>query len=156
MSTNKTPAWISHSVPQTQFDYNPVGVNQDDRPTLGPRKVTAPRRVSHALWKWWILEIVCVLIGTAALIALIIVLRRYDGKPVKLWPWSITPNSLVAVFTTLIKVMAMLPVADCIGQLKWVWFTRGKGRPLADMETFDSASRGILGSISLLWRLRFM
>ena len=38
-----------------------------------------------------------------------------------------------------------------LGQLKWRWFR--EGRPLHDVAQYDSASRGPLGSTSLLWRL---
>ena len=37
------------------------------------------------------------------------------------------------------------------GQLKWRWFR--KDRPLDDVAQYDSASRGPLGSTTLLWRL---
>jgi len=47
----------------------------------------------------------------------------------------------------------MTPVAECISQLKWNWFE--KERPLADFETFDKASRGVLGSIYLLGLLKW-
>jgi len=40
-----------------------------------------------------------------------------------------------------------------LGQLKWVWFAEEE-RQLADLETFDNATRGLTGSAKLLWRLR--
>jgi hypothetical protein len=46
-----------------------------------------------------------------------------------------------------------MPVAECINQLTWVWFGH-KARPLEDAVYYDSASRGPLGSLKLLFRLR--
>ncbi len=40
-----------------------------------------------------------------------------------------------------------------LGQLKWVWFAEEE-RQLADLETFDNATRGLSGSAKLLWKLR--
>jgi hypothetical protein len=37
--------------------------------------------------------------------------------------------------------------------LKWVWFAK-RARPLSDLKVFDNASRGIYGSVELVWALR--
>jgi len=47
----------------------------------------------------------------------------------------------------------MITVAACISQLCWVWFN-GKARPLQDVCYYDAASRGPLGSLLLLYRLK--
>lgn len=48
----------------------------------------------------------------------------------------------------------MIPVSTAISQTQWVWFSQGKPKPLYDLHLFDQASRGALGSLVLLWRLR--
>lgn len=46
----------------------------------------------------------------------------------------------------------LLIVTKAISQLKWVWFRTEK--KLADLETFDRASRGPWGAIKLSFTLR--
>ena len=46
----------------------------------------------------------------------------------------------------------MVSVTACISQLKWIRFkTTRSGRRLAEFSTIDSASRGITGSVKLLF-----
>jgi len=84
---------------------------------------------------------------------IIVVLRACDGKALPELPFHITLNSFIAFFTSLTKAAFMNPVAECISQLKWNWFEQE--RPLSDFETFDKASRGVLGSVFLLNLLKW-
>ena len=47
----------------------------------------------------------------------------------------------------------MIPVIECISQLKWLWFA-DRYKTLADFDRFDRASRGSWGSFLLLTFLR--
>ncbi|KAK0123470.1 hypothetical protein ONS96_010453 [Cadophora gregata f. sp. sojae] len=101
-------------------------------------------------WKWELLS----LVGTImALVAIVIVLNHYNGKPSPKWPYEITLNTLVSVFSTLLKALMMMAVAECISQLKWIWFK--DPRSLTDLTTFENASRGPWGSAQLLFTLKF-
>ncbi|KAH7314336.1 hypothetical protein BKA65DRAFT_516622 [Rhexocercosporidium sp. MPI-PUGE-AT-0058] len=101
-------------------------------------------------WKWELLSLVGM---TMSLVAIILLLNHYDGKPSPLWPYEITLNTLVSIFSTLLKALMMMAVAECISQLKWIWFK--SPRSLADLTTFEEASRGPWGSTQLLFTLRF-
>lgn len=46
----------------------------------------------------------------------------------------------------------MLPVSTALSQFKFTWFK--KPRPLYDFYVFDQASRGLLGSMRMLYRVR--
>ncbi|UPK97178.1 hypothetical protein LCI18_008113 [Fusarium solani-melongenae] len=81
---------------------------------------------------------------------IIVVLAHFDQKGLPDWPLSITLNSFLAFFTTLIKATFMLPVSTAISQMKWSWFLQD--RPIYDFHIIDQASRGLLGSFMLLWR----
>ena len=48
-----------------------------------------------------------------SLVAIVIVLNHYDGKPSPKWPYEITLNTLVSVFSTLLKALMMMAVAEC-------------------------------------------
>lgn len=67
------------------------------------------------------------------------------------WPFSITINSLISVFATISQMAMMMPVVECISQLKWLWFVRKQ--KLADFDAFDEASRGPTGSLMLLGKI---
>ena len=77
-----------------------------------------------------------------------IILLRFNGRPLTDWPFSITLNTFISLLATLARAALALPIAESISQLKWVWFQRS--HRLLDVQAFDSASRGPLGSLSLL------
>jgi len=59
---------------------------------------------------------------------------------------------LVAVYFIVIKAAMVYVLSEGLGQLKWDWF--GRARPLHHLKTYDDASRGPWGALTLLWRLR--
>lgn len=64
-----------------------------------------------------------------------------------------TLNTFLAFFTTFTKAAFMNPVVESISQWKWNWFS--DDHALVDFDTFDRASRGVLGSILLLKLLKW-
>lgn len=105
----------------------------------------------------WLLEISCAVLGVLLIIALALVLRAYDKKPVPQFGTafgsSLTLNTVVAVIVAGTRAALLLPVAACVSQLKWQWMA-SKYRNLTDMATFDNASRGIVGGFTLLWKTK--
>jgi hypothetical protein len=57
------------------------------------------------------------------------------------------------VFATVWQIAIGAAISPAIFQLSYVWFTRK--RPLNDLEVFDNASRGIFGSLQMIWLQRF-
>ncbi|KAJ9615757.1 hypothetical protein H2200_001834 [Cladophialophora chaetospira] len=102
---------------------------------------------------WWLLEILGALLSLLCLAAMIVVLTLYKEKPLSHWNLPIRINSLISLFASLAKAAILLPIAACIGQLKWRHFAT-RGRQLNDFQTFDSASRGPLGALELIIRLK--
>jgi uncharacterized protein DUF3176 len=99
------------------------------------------------------------LVGSGlALVAIAVVMKYFDGKKLPDWhAWGdfhFTINSLLAIIYTFGLTCAMIPISGGLSQLKYIWFVE-KDRSLADLDTFDAATRGKLGSVKLLWRLRF-
>ena len=85
--------------------------------------------------------------------SVIIILSVTQNKPLSHWKFPIQPNSLVSVFSTLSNFAMLLGVSEGISQLKWIYFQERRHR-LFDLQVFDEASRGPLGSFRLLWMLK--
>lgn len=103
---------------------------------------------------WWGNEFLSCLVSLLATIAIIIILRVYENKPLSDGPQSITLNSLLAIFITIADVGLLLLLSEALSQMKWVWF-KEDARPVQDFEKFDQASRGPIGAMKLLKYLKF-
>jgi hypothetical protein len=89
------------------------------------------------------------------MIAIVVVLAlRIDGKPRRSWTLPLAPNTVIALFSTLSKSAILLVITACISQLKWIYFGR-RGHRVMDLQIFDDASRGPIGAISLIMRIRW-
>jgi len=98
----------------------------------------------------WVLEVSSlggVFVTFAGLVALLAV---FDGRPIFDWK-SITLNTIVSTLSLILRAFLLYPIAECIGQWKWILFSRSK-RSLKDFERIDSASRGPLGCLCLSWQ----
>ncbi|KAF2683665.1 hypothetical protein K458DRAFT_431890 [Lentithecium fluviatile CBS 122367] len=84
-----------------------------------------------------------------ALLAIIITLRVHEHKPLPHWPYGISINALLAIFTVVLKASAGLTLAQSISHLKWMSLSRP--RSLRSFQYHDDASRGPWGSVQLLW-----
>lgn len=104
---------------------------------------------------WWP-EFAAILGSLVLIAATVILLREIDGAPLEKWniPWHIKPNTLVSILVTLCRLFLVLVLAEGISQLKWVYFQQ-RSHTLSDFQTFDTASRGALGSLRLLWSIRW-
>lgn len=111
-------------------------------------------------WKW---EIAGVVGSALALMGIIIFASHYDDGPTPSWSmtvqkydktFTVTMNSILSLLSTIAKICVLIPVTKGLGQLKWVWFAKQE-RSLKDIETFESASRGLTGSALLMWKLKF-
>ena len=93
----------------------------------------------------------CALVGCfAALAGIVSLLAAFDGKSVFEWN-GVTLNAIISILAVSMKAFLLFSVAECVGQWKWIVFSRGK-RMLMDFELIDMASRGPMGALSLVWR----
>lgn len=118
------------------------------KPALQPQPTHIKER--HAVFKNWILEVCSVVLAIGLIAAIISILAHFNGQTVPDWPLTINLNTLIALLATLSRALILLVVAEIIGQTKWSWFSR-QPRPMNALQRFDSASRGLLGSMSLLF-----
>jgi hypothetical protein len=114
------------------------------------KKTWKLRNLTSRFWLWE---------SSACLLSLVLLglichnLMSIHNKPTHHWTWPWNVTSVLALAVTIMKAAMIVPVASALGQLKWHWFRKYQG--LKGMELFDEASRGPLGSIRLLFALRF-
>lgn len=109
---------------------------QGQNPSKTHENHTSDNHVQQ-LWLWEISSLIIAILAFTAIVITLVLLR---DRPLPKWPSAITINALIAVFTAILKACLMMPIAECIGQLKWLWYQ--KSRPLSHIEQWDLASRG--------------
>ncbi|KAL2064485.1 hypothetical protein VTL71DRAFT_4979 [Oculimacula yallundae] len=120
------------------------------KPTYHVSENNSPSWISKLIRDWWTLEILAWVVALGSMAVMVYFLKMYDQKPQSDWPFPITVNAFLQIFTTTLRGAILVPVAQSISQLKWTWFLRSN-RPLEDFATFEEASRGIWGSLCLIW-----
>ena len=132
---------------------------------LDETRISKPSRskgkTSLSFLSWWLPEILTTFISLATFLAVVIVLRTYEGRgttDLRL-PNHFTLNGIIAAIATLNKAFLMAPVASAIAQELWLYYATEAQKTncssrLQAMNTFDSASRGVRGSIVFLLRFR--
>ena len=105
-----------------------------------------------AVFNAWRFEILSCLLFVLSLVAIFVTIYSHQGRPLPQWPYSISINSLVAIYVVILKAAMLFVAAEGLSQLKWSWFKRS--RPLEDLTRYDMASRGAWGAVRLLWTLR--
>lgn len=136
--------------PVMSIEYVPVDTFSEDN---SRSKITQPKKPNLSIkeWIWELLAIICSLVCMAAVVA---ILAKMQSQPLSHWTFPIALNATVAIFITAAKSMALLVIAACIAQSKWIFF-KSTRRKLRELDYFESASRGPLGSLLLLYRVRW-
>ncbi|KAF3761181.1 hypothetical protein M406DRAFT_108428 [Cryphonectria parasitica EP155] len=150
---------MASHVTYTPVDQARASKEMGGRPPPDNSSHTTNHRGCRAAWAkdGWFVEIASTLLGILCVVALLIVLRHYDGRPTPYYGsalgTSLTLNTIIATLSTVAKAALLYPVTECVSQLKWVWFSK-ESHQLNDMSMFDKASRGIRGGFQLLWATR--
>lgn len=101
--------------------------------------------------RWWLFELLSIILSIASLAAMAGVMATSDGRgQIKYIYSQFTLNSVIASLTSLLRAAMMVAVAAGISQQKWNWFSR-RARVVKDLQVFDDASRGPWGSIKLVF-----
>ena len=64
----------------------------------------------------WLIEILSLVVASLAFAAIVITLAVHQNRPLPQWPHLISINSLISVFTAILKAALILPVAE--GRMK--------------------------------------
>ena len=160
-ATNVEPKWFHYPFHQTlpslpQFgtpEFQTLDSKADAEHPLSipvpPFLITIREQISRYIIEWWLLELLSWFIGALSVAALVIILHHYDGQPMPHWDFGL--NALISLLAGITRSSLLVPTYGALGQLKWNWF-RANPKLMVDFEIFDSASRGPLGSIFLLFR----
>lgn len=142
------------------LQYNSVPLS-DDKSHLPPNYLRPPRKIS--IFGWWKYELLASAISIGTIMALALVVRRYEGRPIQdiNLPQSLQLSALVAALSTVMRVSLLVPVASAMSQDSWLWFSNpgqqnGKvcRSRLKDLDLTDNASRGPWGSLLFLLKGR--
>lgn len=109
------------------------------------------------VFAWWKVEILAWLLSLAGLIAIALVLQKYDGRGLSNLnlPRRLTINGIVAALSAASRACLVIPVSSVILQELWLMFADEARQlrcssQLRDLDDYDSASRGPFGSLTLL------
>lgn len=166
-STSPTIDLLSPNLSKTSF--NTVGSNakisHDDcegRPrtpmsSVSPTSSPIPRIFSKTsfatTWMYWKWEISACVLLLAVLGVMIGTILPHENQPLPRWPFKVSINALLSIYTLMFKSAVAFVVTSCVGQLQWAWFA-SDGRPLFDMVLYDNSGRGPWGSLTMLWTKR--
>ena len=153
--SNSTEHRLKTEMPQ---DHDPMlepsRNEEDDRDNKKPSKHgRATDRWSRHATDFWLWELCATVTSLLSLVAIVLILRLHEGRPLPAWPLSITINSLISIFSTIMRWTLLVPIAAGIGQAKWHWFQQY--HTLGDVEVYDQASRGPMGALKMLWCIRW-
>lgn len=116
-------------------------------------------RLRQSAHKLWILEALASVLSLLTFVTIVGILLRYNDR---IYGASTTQTDemkrphiffYLAFLSAIMRATMLLPVATAIGQLKWSWFR--SSQRLIDIERFDDAAGGVLGSVKLMFTLRF-
>jgi hypothetical protein len=148
--------------PPSIFVQPPPFDNEKGEAVKGEPSSNIAQRIEEKLWSYsasgnvverWLLEIVSWLISAVCMGGIVAALVVLQDQPVSKWPFSgvgLTLNAFVSILSRVAGAALLLPVAEALGQLKWIWFIRGDSKKMWDFEMFDNASRGPWGALLLL------
>lgn len=135
------------NVPLHSADHAPA------KHAMDPHRPDRWQRMWDRLGSWWMWEVVCIVIGTACLLAIIVICRYLENQPLDSWHSSISPNAMISTLTTISKATVLFAVAASISQLKWLYF-QNRPRRLADIDVYNEATSSPVGAFQFLFKMK--
>ncbi|KIW26377.1 uncharacterized protein PV07_09477 [Cladophialophora immunda] len=114
----------------------------------GPQQNPVWKRKLRGTFREWWQEIIALHVCLLALCAIVLVLYPNQDKPLPKIPFKISINTLLSILSSVIKAAITFVLASGLGQSKWSWLS--SDQPLMHLAKYDAASRGALGSLTLL------
>lgn len=122
----------------------------------GTKATAVHRKKRGRRWILWWPETLALALSIASFAAIVVVLISFHHKRLDSWsmPYKIRPNTLISILMILCRLSMLVVVAECIGQLKWIYFEQ-RPHPLSHFQRFDDASRGPWGSLRLIYSVHW-
>ncbi|KAL7897414.1 hypothetical protein HDV63DRAFT_368154 [Trichoderma sp. SZMC 28014] len=136
---NSDPRSTSSAAPQTE---KPPTVR------VSPRQRVRSKLHSIA----WKVEFLAWIASACCFIAIVTVLRVFDGNPLPDLKFGISPGAIIQLLSAIGEFFLEISFGSGLGQLKWL--NALQKTPLADFHTIDEASRGAWGSVVLIAKRR--
>ncbi|KAI1430193.1 hypothetical protein F5Y12DRAFT_722466 [Xylaria sp. FL1777] len=142
---------ISHSSHLTDSSINSVKGNPElEKPS---NNVDRKLRLEQWLTDYWLWEFASWFTSTLLLAGVVLTLSLHQNQPLPEWPFGITINALISFLSSLSTSALIVVVTSIIGQGGWAALTSTK-RPLQQLDVYDGASRGPMGSFLFLFQTR--
>ncbi|KAJ5709116.1 hypothetical protein N7493_010450 [Penicillium malachiteum] len=130
-----------------QLEIQPSHRRSTDHLTPAPGAGKSQQRTVYDNWLWEITAMAVSLVGFALLVGFLV---KVNNSSYTSWQNTASPNTVISIIITVTKSALLVPVSACLSQLKWNQYWRSPA-PLYNMQAVDQASRGPLGSITILW-----
>ncbi|KAK3388769.1 hypothetical protein B0T20DRAFT_457341 [Sordaria brevicollis] len=147
------------------YDRRPTDQHEPHNDCIIPQRIV-PRRIlqsstrpsQYSAWqRWgssWFWELSAMTLSCLSLVLTLGILYFFDGKPLESWPLYFSLGTIISTLAQVSRTSLAFAITPCLGQAKWNWFSQKEDDVLV-FRTFDEASRGPLGSLQLLWKLKF-
>ncbi|KAK3694909.1 hypothetical protein B0T22DRAFT_86784 [Podospora appendiculata] len=135
-------------------------LEKQQRPSSGPGTRQHHARKYFSSASWWQEEYWCALLCVVTATSLALLLHHYDDQVVPELGWGIQIDTAIIALVTVVRVSMKAFVETAVSQGAWIWVSEMSQRRcrhsarLSDFKVFDEASRGLWGSLCLLWRLK--
>ncbi|RDL35960.1 uncharacterized protein BP5553_06572 [Venustampulla echinocandica] len=114
-----------------------------------PKRLNSDLSSLDHFWHYWKWETASGFLVLATPFIIVATIYPHAGDPLPEWPFRISINTLLSIYTVVFKACIAFIIASCIGQLQWIWFS--SARPLYDLVRYSNAGNGPWGSLQLLW-----
>lgn len=64
------------------------------------------------VWKDWWWEVLCGFLAVGSLISITAILFPYDGRPLPIWPYNLSINSIISIFVVIMKASMYLVLSQ--------------------------------------------
>lgn len=133
-----SPTSTARNPPQFRRESEPEPHSSDDASAIPSKEANGPYEVEildaaprlkkrRFLTEWW-QEMLSAMSSILCVVAIVIILYKVNGKPLADWDEPVSLNAVISVLSTAVKAGLILPVAECISQLKWIHLQSSKSQ----------------------------
>jgi Protein of unknown function (DUF3176) len=79
---------------------------------MQPESLSSKPNSDTLIRKIWLTEILAAILALVAMAAIMITLGTHNGRPLPDWPYQISINALVSIFSVIFKGAMMVPIAE--------------------------------------------